>query len=77
MDVAIVIVNNSTNSVIVGFSLESLAKGKNASFHAVLFDDTLMAFEVRGIKMEFFFVVDSTYLQFLLIQIEKHSNITL
>ena len=61
----------------LGIFGESLAKGKNASFHAVLFDDTLMAFEVRGIKMEFFFVVDSTYLQFLLIQIEKHSNITL
>ena len=61
----------------LGIFGESLAKGKNASFHAVLFDDTLMAFEVRVIKMEFFFVVDSTYLQFLLIQIEKHSNITL
>ena len=61
----------------LGIFGESLAKGKNASFHAVLFDDTLMAFEVRGIKMEFFFVFDSTYLQFLLIQIEKHSNITL
>ena len=37
----------------LGIFGESLAKGKNASFHAVLFDDTLMAFEVRGIKMEF------------------------
>ena len=41
----------------LGIFGESLAKGKNASFHAVLFDDTLMAFEVRSIKMEFFLLL--------------------
>ena len=41
----------------LGIFGESLAKGKNASFHAVLLDDTLMAFEVRGIKMEFFLLL--------------------
>ena len=36
----------------LGMFGENQAKGKNALFHAVFFDDTLMAFKVRGIKME-------------------------
>ena len=36
----------------LGIFGENRAKGKNALFHAVFFDDTLMAFKVRGIQME-------------------------
>ena len=36
----------------LGIFGENRAKGKKALFHAVFFDDTLMAFKVRGIKME-------------------------
>ena len=43
----------------LGIFGENPAKGKNALFHAVFFDDTLMAFKVRGIKMEVFLLLIS------------------